>query len=123
MRKEELELGSQDLSAAGAVRDESNFEIPPKSKIQNPQPSFGTRSSLDPDVKRMRWRCRRGLLELDIVLGRFVEQHYANLEEDERRVFDAFLDMPDNSLWDMIGGKLEATLGEHQALLEKIRAS
>lgn len=74
------------------------------------------------DLERMRWRCRRGLLELDIVLGRFVERHYATLDEDERQAFDALLDMPDNPLWDMIAGKMDAAPGGQQALLEKIRA-
>lgn len=73
-------------------------------------------------LKRMRWRSRRGLLELDIVLGRFIEAHYARLDEAERQAFDALLDMPDNPLWDMIAGRKEATPGEQQALLEKIRA-
>ena len=77
----------------------------------------------DRSLERMRWRCRRGLLELDIVLGRFVERHYAMLDETERNAFDALLDMPDNPLWDMIAGKTEAAPGEQQALLEKIRAS
>ncbi|HZW24946.1 MAG TPA: succinate dehydrogenase assembly factor 2 [Gallionella sp.] len=72
--------------------------------------------------RRLRWRCRRGLLELDIVLGRFVERHYATLDEAERQAFDALLDMPDNPLWDMIAGKMDAAPGEQQALLEKIRA-
>ncbi|HCI14805.1 MAG: hypothetical protein A2063_11140 [Gallionellales bacterium GWA2_60_142] len=74
------------------------------------------------NIERVRWRCRRGLLELDIVLGRFVERHYATLNEAELNSFDVLLDMPDNPLWDMIAGRLEAP-GEHQALLEKIRAS
>ncbi len=35
---------------------------------------------LPPDrLQRIRWRCRRGLLELDIVLGRFVDAHYVGL--------------------------------------------
>jgi antitoxin CptB len=77
--------------------------------------------------RRLRWRCRRGLLELDIVLGRFVERHYATLDEAEREAFDALLDMPDNPLWDMIAGRAEreaqeAMPGEQRALLEKIRA-
>jgi antitoxin CptB len=70
----------------------------------------------------MRWRCRRGLLELDIVLGRFVERHYATLDVAELEAFDALLDMPDNPLWDMIAGRLEAP-GEQRALLEKLKAS
>lgn len=75
------------------------------------------------NLERVRWRCRRGLLELDILLGRFIDGHYATLDQRERDVFEALLDMPDNPLWDMIAGKQEATPGEQQALLEKIRAS
>lgn len=74
------------------------------------------------NVERVRWRSRRGLLELDIVLGRFIEAHYARLTGAEQQAFDALLDMPDNPLWDMIAGRADATPGEQQALLEKIRA-
>ena len=79
------------------------------------------------NLERVRWRSRRGLLELDIVLGRFIEQHYAQLDEAGQRAFEALLDMPDNTLWDMIAGRAErwvqeATHTEQQALLEKIRA-
>ena len=73
-------------------------------------------------LDRVRWRCRRGLLELDILLGRFVAAHYAQLDEAEKHTFDALLDMPDNPLWDMIAGRQEAAFSEQQALLEKIRA-
>lgn len=75
------------------------------------------------NLERVRWRARRGLLELDIVLGRFIDARYAQLGVTERDVFDALLDMPDNTLWDMIAGKQDATRGEQQALLEKIRAA
>jgi len=78
---------------------------------------------LNPAFKRVRWRARRGLLELDIVLGRFIEAQYAQLDEAGRQAFEALLDMPDNPLWDMIAGRLEAVPGEQQALLEKIRAA
>ncbi|MDD2915041.1 MAG: succinate dehydrogenase assembly factor 2 [Gallionella sp.] len=73
-------------------------------------------------MQRVRWRARRGLLELDIVLGRFIEAQYEHLDETERMAFEVLLDMPDNPLWDMISGRLEASPGEQQALLEKIRA-
>ena len=74
------------------------------------------------ELERIRWRCRRGLLELDIVLGRFVEQHYAGLGEAQQAAFDVLLDMPDTVLWDMIAGRREAAQSEAKALLEKIRA-
>jgi antitoxin CptB len=57
------------------------------------------------ELERVRWRCRRGLLELDIVLGRFVEQRYAGLDLAQQTAFDALLDMPDTVLWDMITGR------------------
>jgi antitoxin CptB len=64
------------------------------------------------EIERVRWRCRRGLLELDIVLGRFVERHYAGLDEAGRAAFDALLDMPDTELWDIITGREIAGKGE-----------
>jgi antitoxin CptB len=76
----------------------------------------------DPVLKRVRWRARRGLLELDIVLGRFIETQYAQLDESGQQAFETMLDMPDNPLWDMIAGRQQAAPGEQQALLEKIRA-
>jgi antitoxin CptB len=75
------------------------------------------------ELERVRWRSRRGLLELDIVLGRFIETYYAQLDQTERQAFEEMLDMPDNPLWDMIAGRQEATQAEQQALLEKIRAA
>ena len=75
------------------------------------------------ELERVRWRSRRGLLELDIVLGRFIETYYAGLDHTERQAFEEMLDMPDNPLWDMIAGRQEATRIEQQALLEKIRAA
>ncbi len=79
------------------------------------------------NLERVRWRSRRGLLELDIVLGRFIEQYYTQLDEAGQRAFESLLDMPDNPLWDMIAGGAErgvqeAMHTEQQALLEKIRA-
>lgn len=77
---------------------------------------------LDPDVeRRLRWRCRRGLLELDIVLGRFVDMHHGGLSEQERQTFDELLDMPDNPLWDLISGRKEAATAAQAVLLEKLR--
>ncbi len=34
-------------------------------------------------LERARWRCRRGLLELDLTLQRFVDEHYVSLGEAE----------------------------------------
>lgn len=73
-------------------------------------------------MERMRWRCRRGLLELDIVLGCFIE-HYANLSAQQKMEFENLLDMPDTKLWDMISGKQPAEHAEQSVLLAMINAA
>ena len=49
-------------------------------------------------LRRLRWRCRRGLLELDIVLKRFLDQEYDKLNDGQRQLFDELLELPDNTL-------------------------
>ena len=74
------------------------------------------------ELERVRWRCRRGLLELDIMLGRFI-QTYSELANKQRLEFDLLLDMPDTELWDMISGKQPAASKEQQALLALINVA
>ncbi|MCC6923669.1 MAG: succinate dehydrogenase assembly factor 2 [Nitrosomonas sp.] len=54
------------------------------------------------EFERARWRCRRGMLELDIILQRFMDNHYCQLSADELQQFDRLLILPDNDLWDLI---------------------
>ena len=57
------------------------------------------------ELERARWRCRRGLLELDIILQRFMDEHYMQLDEAELQQFETLLSLSDNDLWDMIAAK------------------
>lgn len=76
------------------------------------------------EIERARWRCRRGMLELDILLARFVDHHYARMDEAQRLAFDALLDMPDAVLWDMITGRTSTSpSGDELAVLELIRTA
>ena len=75
------------------------------------------------ELERARWRCRRGLLELDIVLQRFMDQHYAQLDEAELRQFDSLLDLADNDLWDMITARKEAEDKSLQPVLRLLQTS
>ncbi len=52
--------------------------------------------------ERARWRCRRGMLELDIVLQRFMSEYYSQLSFDEIVQFERLLSLSDNDLWDLI---------------------
>jgi antitoxin CptB len=74
-------------------------------------------------MRRLQWRCRRGLLELDIVLGRFVVTHYAGLTAEQRVAFDALLDLPDTVLWDIVSGDKPAPKESQQFVLELIKSA
>lgn len=50
------------------------------------------------ELRRLRWRCRRGLLELDILLQRFLDQGYSGLDEPQRQAFNDLLELPDITL-------------------------
>ena len=58
-------------------------------------------------LNRIRWRCRRGMLENDLVLERLLDRHGASLTEDDVAKLDCLLDLSDNVLWDLIAGRTE----------------
>ena len=54
-----------------------------------------------PDTHRLKWQCRRGLLELDLILQRYLEKH-----PHDQSLF-ALLELPDNDLLDIAMGRSE----------------
>ena len=72
-------------------------------------------------ARRVLWRCRRGLLELDIVLQRFVNQGYAALDAGQIAAFDRLLDRTDNALWDMLCGRQPCDCPQETAILDRMR--
>ena len=73
------------------------------------------------DFDRIRWRCRRGLLELDLVLEAFLARGYERLDTGERRLFDELLEQPDNDLLDLALGRREPE-PRYRAVVARLRA-
>jgi len=59
----------------------------------------------NPELARLRWRCRRGLLELDLLLAAFLENKYALLSPAQQQVFARLLDLSDDLLLALVQGK------------------
>jgi antitoxin CptB len=72
-------------------------------------------------LERVRWRCRRGMLEMDILLARFIEQRYAQMDERQRVAFDELLDLPDTDLWDLVRGEKEPEQARQREVLEWLK--
>jgi antitoxin CptB len=54
--------------------------------------------------RRLLWRCRRGTRELDVLLERFVRQHYVSAPAAHRRAFERLVGLPDPELADYLFG-------------------
>lgn len=51
------------------------------------------------DVRRLTWQCRRGMLELDVLLVPFMQEAFADLEPDDQQRFVKLLDCEDQDLF------------------------
>ena len=78
-------------------------------------------------TEKLKWKCRRGLLELDLVLQKYLRNH---LEEaggrDEgglNEVLVELLDLPDNDLWDIVIGRSNAYDPKYERIVARLRAT
>jgi antitoxin CptB len=67
--------------------------------------------------KLLRWRCRRGMRELDLVLQRFFDDHYDHLPDEGKQAFSRLLDQEDQ---DVLRWLLGHTIPPDQALSQLI---
>lgn len=73
------------------------------------------------ELRRLRWRCRRGMRELDRLLERWLDGGWSSSSESERGVFLRLLDCEDDKLWHWFMGHEAATDAELDALVRRIR--
>ncbi len=71
-------------------------------------------------TKRMRWRCRRGIRELDLVFGRFLDQGFDALPADELEAFERLLDENDLDLYDWLTGRAVPPTEEFRRLIARL---
>lgn len=57
--------------------------------------------------KQLKWRCRRGMRELDAVFDGYLEQVYDSLPTSQQELFARLLDEPDPTLYAWITGRTE----------------
>ena len=89
-------------------------------------PVSNTTHQSDPANRaRLRWRSRRGLLENDIILTRFLDAHEETLSDEDVDALTRLLDLADNPLMDLILGRVEpegdVDLPHVRALLVRLR--
>ena len=68
-------------------------------------------------LEKLKWKCRRGLLELDIVLNRYL------LKGEPHPDLDELLDLPDNDLWDIVAGRSDDYPSQFKQVVAQLRAA
>jgi len=69
----------------------------------------------------LKWRCRRGMRELDLLLERFLESQYDSLTDTNQKLFAQFLEEPNQRIMDWL---LENAQSDNQytELVKKIQS-
>ncbi|MDY0071174.1 MAG: succinate dehydrogenase assembly factor 2 [Thauera sp.] len=70
---------------------------------------------------RVRWQCRRALLELDLVFTRFLDQHFDHLDDDQLSALEDLLRCEDHELWGMVNGSKACENERWQPVLALLR--
>jgi len=75
-------------------------------------------------LNRLQWRCtRRALLELDLILGKFLVEEFPGLSEDQKQVFAVLADMEDHDLWPLVNGTEECKDAQQAVVVAMLRKS
>ena len=84
-------------------------------------PAAAGEDTRDAALRRLRWQCRRGMLELDLLLQGFLDREYPGLEETDQSLFGTLLDYPDQILYEWLMQRSIPTDGRLVHVIEKIR--
>jgi len=82
---------------------------------------MNTTETENTEISRLRWQCRRGMLELDIFLQSFMDKGFSQLTETEQQTFSELLETPDQMLLDYLMGRVIPYDKKIAELSQKIR--
>jgi antitoxin CptB len=81
-----------------------------------------TSEPADPAMARLRWRCRRGMRELDVMLTRYLDRVWATASPAERDAFVQLVDLQDPELFGYLVGRTTPDEGSQRAVIARIRS-
>lgn len=75
----------------------------------------------DLQLSKLRWRCRRGFLENDLILSRLLERRGANFSAEEHEQLLSLIALDDNDLWEIIAGRSDVFPAGADAMVTTLR--
>lgn len=75
------------------------------------------------NLSRLRWQCRRGMLELDEFLVSFLDKRFNDLTDTQKQTFEQILELPDQLLLDYLLGQTKPIDMDVADVIRQIRHS
>ncbi|MCK9382530.1 MAG: succinate dehydrogenase assembly factor 2 [Sulfuritalea sp.] len=72
-------------------------------------------------IGRLKWHCRRALLELDLIFERFWERHGDDLDTQGEAALTRLLELEDHDLWALMSGKEVTDDPQLMGMIERLR--
>ncbi len=72
-------------------------------------------------LRRLRWHCRRALLELDLVFQRYWSRVGDEVDADTEAALERLVAMEDHDLWELVSGRLDTDDAQLEAAIERLR--
>ena len=73
------------------------------------------------EYAELKWRCRRGMLELDLLLNAYLDSHYNTMTAQQGEVFSDVLGYPDQVLFDLLLGNMQSSDAAVNSLINDIQ--
>ena len=75
------------------------------------------------EYSELKWRCRRGMLELDILLNTYLDENYSTMSQHQGALFSEVLDYPDQVLFDLLLGNMQSSNDRVNRMIADIQAT
>ncbi len=75
------------------------------------------------ELDKIKWHCRRGLLELDLILEKFNQRYLGSLDAEQLECFKELLALYDNDLLDLVKGRAAAPDRRYDYVLRLLRTA
>jgi len=77
-------------------------------------------ATMNGEIGKLRWRCRRGMKELDLLLTRYIDEQYGAAAAAEQAAFQRLLELQDPTIYDYVLGRDAPADPALRSLLERI---
>ncbi|MBA2689178.1 MAG: succinate dehydrogenase assembly factor 2 [Burkholderiales bacterium] len=75
----------------------------------------------DRKIERLKWRSRRGLLELDLLFERFWAKYTPELSDRDAQILDRVLQLADNDLLDMVMDRRACADADMRIMMQRLQ--